>query len=540
LLLAVIVVSACTSTGRPPEPTGDVAVTVGPAATTIPFAGGSIEVPQGAVPSPTTLRISAVAEGTPTGVINDLAHPLGRGIRVDLSGRQPTKPLRLSLNLPPGFRPPSATPIFVASVQSGGSAATLLPAEYDPAVGRVVVELPHLSLFTPVWLDVEQLAEQLAESFTGVAKGLFALRAPRPSCSDEDKISLPDGRVVEFGPAPWRGDADPDIYGCLSPEGSGSIALQVTDNRPTGFSFEAPDGATVTTSLPQRAADNQGLGALTRVLYDVSTAGTATDRHLLTALATATIHIPVTRLPTHLTLRADGGLALVGALQFGASELLAVLTGGGSGAVNKALLAKDAADCVLGGIAALDGVGGNDQEYFAAATKLALDCLARAIKATGGTLNPFVGAAVSVLTLIVSAGIGALYALLDVTLRPFFQADTVDVPILLGARASEPPPCPAAPQVLDAAVKYLAENGYRPRTPAVFAGSLRCAGPYVAAGLVSPDFPDGLRVLLRQGPDGLRALKTGTGPLCSSDPADGVVVVPRRYLSTLDCIPASS
>src|SRR5215213_91354 len=93
-----------------------------PAATTLPFAGGSIELPQGAVPSPTTLRISAAAEGTPTGLLDDLAHPLGRGIRVDLSGRQPTKPLRLSLNLPPGSRPPSATPVFVASVQSGGSA----------------------------------------------------------------------------------------------------------------------------------------------------------------------------------------------------------------------------------------------------------------------------------------------------------------------------------------------------------------------------------------------------------------------------------
>lgn len=99
------------------------------------------------------------------------------------------------------------------------------------------------------------------------------------------------------------------------------------------------------------------------------------------------------------------------------------------------------------------------------------------------------------------------------------------------------PSCPGAAQVLSATQQYLSSRGYPLRMPTIVGGSIRCVGPYVTAGVVSEGSPEAFRVLIHREQNGLQVLKTGTGPLCSADPADGVVVVPEQYLSQLNCIP---
>lgn len=69
-------------------------------------------------------------------------------------------------------------------------------------------------------------------------------------------------------------------------------------------------------------------------------------------------------------------------------------------------------------------------------------------------------------------------------------------------------------------------------------GPARCSGGFAVVRIKADSTPDGVSTIYRIGPP-LTYLAMGTGPICSDDPADGEVVVPRRAAAALNCITSS-
>jgi hypothetical protein len=95
-LVTLSVLAACTHSS--PKRTGFqvVTATVTAAGATIPFPGGSLTVPAGAVGRPTTVHVRR-GSALPGSPLAGVLHPIGSGVQIDLSGTQPAVPLDLSL-----------------------------------------------------------------------------------------------------------------------------------------------------------------------------------------------------------------------------------------------------------------------------------------------------------------------------------------------------------------------------------------------------------------------------------------------------------
>lgn len=128
------------------------------------------------------------------------------------------------------------------------------------------------------------------------------------------------------------------------------------------------------------------------------------------------------------------------------------------------------------------------------------------------------GAALAVAGLAVVAGIVLGLEVLPAT-SSAVTTPTAAAPTGLGAgiptTTPAPEGCPDAAALLTA---YVAGQGGDSRSVLV-PGSVRCAGPYVAADVRDPSLPDQLNVLFSVSP--IRKLRSGTGPVCEVGSGEG-------------------
>ena len=130
LALTLLLLSgACTGQGS--KPRGAVTRTVDSSGATVAFQGGSLTLPARAVDQPTLLHVHPGSHAPAS--LPDVLHTVGRGVQVDLSGRQPSMPLRLVLSLEPTAFPPGVPDeaLFVATFAPSSQHLQLLAARYD-------------------------------------------------------------------------------------------------------------------------------------------------------------------------------------------------------------------------------------------------------------------------------------------------------------------------------------------------------------------------------------------------------------------------
>ncbi|MFI6908216.1 hypothetical protein ACIBKY_43630 [Nonomuraea sp. NPDC050394] len=340
---------------RDTAPAAQSVSTVGPDGERVAFEGGWIEIPPGAISSPTTLRVRPAAAMPPSAPVTGLTDQLGTGISVDLSGTQPAKPLRLGLSL---TGPPAGIPadrLAIATAPQGGP-PRLLPAGYDEAGRTLVAEIDHLSDFWAVATDDAAIARQVAT----FAAQMLKQRAPEPS--GETSIES----VVSFAPGDWGKPPDPWLWGTLA-DGDGEFTASVTNNRPVGFVVVAESGMKVRQDLPSSLEEG-----FTRLAYLTYKAVYGDEGAVLTAGSQLGIAVPHAKLSASRDpggLLARGGplkiatvrphLAVYAALviQVVIIDVALVLSRGSSvGALSiaKALETKGTVNCVAG---ALQGLG---------------------------------------------------------------------------------------------------------------------------------------------------------------------------------------
>jgi len=236
LVLVIALLLGCSpgrvATSRPTVAELPLTATVGPAGAVLSFHAGTLTVPPGAVPGPTTVHIRA-ADKVPSPPSGDVMHPLPGSVMIDFNGAQPVAPLTFSLSVsPPAGIPPEA--LMLATASDNDATLHLLGGRYDATGHRLEAQLQHLSFIVPVWLDAQAFLRGLA---TWVVDDVFKQRARRPDCVAQS-VALPDGSTVDIAPGGWHTGSDPEIWACLAlADDSNTVRLDVTDNRATGFTY---------------------------------------------------------------------------------------------------------------------------------------------------------------------------------------------------------------------------------------------------------------------------------------------------------------
>jgi hypothetical protein len=349
---------------------------VGPAGMKVRFQGGWVDVPAAAVARRETMHVRT-APPLPSGPAAMLMHSLG-GVSVDLSGLQPLRPLTIALSvpraMPSGVRPQA---LFVATVPGSGAAAPgLLATRYDSSSHMLVGQADHLSSFYSVWLDGPAVVSRFVRTMAEVLQ----IRAPQPACVSQH-VLLPDGSTVQLASGTWSAGTDPLLWGCLTGASSdpGHVMVDLTDNRPMGYSIQVAPGASVSRDPPSLDS------ATARLLFDTVTLGKARDLELLTAASTVHITVPDTRLPPGTpvivaAVRVNQAVVAASAAQTAFLITEALLEHGASPSSKtlKSVLDKSGnLDCLHGAVTTVASPG---PDQIVSGTQLGLRCLGTVLK----------------------------------------------------------------------------------------------------------------------------------------------------------------
>lgn len=190
----------------------------------VELGGAVVTLPPGAAPEGTTLAVRAAPPpgGVAPAAFGDGTAGTAPGIAVDLDGRQPDRPLRITLPAtrsypvaaPGGSPDPDAPLPFLLTRPSGGGAPVLVPATHDPAAGTVSADVTHLSDFWEALATPRRFADQLLHALAG--------GTPCPDCHGRRTGSV---RVL----------ADDDqVWACVREDGDG-VVVELTDNSPVAW-----------------------------------------------------------------------------------------------------------------------------------------------------------------------------------------------------------------------------------------------------------------------------------------------------------------
>jgi hypothetical protein len=439
-LLVIALLPSCSS-GTSQRPTASlgglllVSRDVGPSGMTVHFRGGWIKIPAGAVAQQQMLHIRT-APPLPSATATVLMHPLVTGVSVDLSGVQPLRPLTIALSVP-RTRPSGARPqtMFVATVPSSGPAApVLLTSRYDSTGRMLIAQTDHLSSFYSVWLDGQALVGQ----FTHTMAEVLQIRAPQPACVGQ-KAQLADGSTVQFAPAAWLSGTDPLLWGCVTSSDSdpGHVMVDLTDNRPMGYSIQIAPGAAVSRDPPTLDSTTA------RLLFDAATLGKAGNLELLTPASTVHITVPDTGLPSGTpvivsAVRVNSAVVAASAAQTAfllAAGLLVPETGLSPEALNAVLDTSGNLECLDG---ELTNAASPGPDLIVNATQLGLQCLGTVLKSANATL------ALAVLG-VVTSFFSTFTGMVNLLISYFTGVNTFTVALQRTPAPAQQPPTTAQP-----------------------------------------------------------------------------------------------
>ena len=257
-------------------------------ATTVPFDGGQLVIPQGAAPAGTRVRISRLAAPALNAQLAALFRVRGPGVDVDLGGRQPAVPLTLRFDRAQ-LNDPALSPVVLTQHTAGGNWDVLAPTA--SAAGHVTVATPHLSAFWDAALDIGRMAASVTQYFTGA-------RTPAPRCSTAP-VKLAGETVLLQPDDAWNFDPAP-AYSCLTvtPGKAGTVTVDLSPTSAAPWRVTGK-GATVT-----RHAVSSSAGAVMDQLAAQSTADGGT---LVAPGISPSYELPIDKLPLTLTARSDAG-----------------------------------------------------------------------------------------------------------------------------------------------------------------------------------------------------------------------------------------
>lgn len=270
------------------------------------FGGITVEGPAGVAPLGTVLTARDVGLPPVADELPGAFGQAGRGISLDLGGRQPLLPLRITF--PTAMDYVSGPDDMTASVltrPSDGSRPHLVPAVYDPQRRTVTAEVTHLSDFWEWGWSAQQFANDVLESLLGAS--------PRPDCHGRPLQGVAGTTELLVPPG------DP-AWACLYDVGNG-VALELTNNSPTAWYTEAAPRARLDQARSVGLADSVAV-ALARRLY----AGRDNTPGIMVVGGAVTYRFDREARPAAISLEADPGAFLVSALVF-ASETAATAFG---------------------------------------------------------------------------------------------------------------------------------------------------------------------------------------------------------------------
>ena len=524
--MAVLV--GCTSPAGEPAHPHEVSVSIGQDGGRVALPGGpSVSVPHGSVEGSGTLVIAGVTPGhsAPAGPAGTLG--VTGAYEISIKGGRLIGPITVTFPLPAttppassGSSAPGGAAVSLGFYDAAAGGWQLVSSRYDAAAGTVTATVTHLSWWNPFSWEFDALGG----SVTAAYRRLMSVAAPTPACQREK-----DARSAGIAVTSDSGDRIRWCYGLergravLKVANTHGYPVQVT--LPRAWSVENPvDSISIESGLMSVLEKSLAVGHGQRAI-------------LLAGGSTASF-FPTSATPGgDVRATASGGGYLASALDFGI-QTFGMTMGQVPGAPKPKLSTSERVlkevlegTCLLG----YTKVAGHEIDSLDAASRAilaALDvsfgCLQeswRKYYGLDGFVGSFVMAGLSWLATGITTLISGIQGLWDSV--AYFDG------YLISLRTA----CPGEASILTAVRAYNAAVGYPLGAVRVAAGGIRCVGPYVRVDLMGDRMPDGLTVLIEQHNGSLRVLKQGTGPLCSDDPADGVAVVPTRYLTALNCIP---
>jgi hypothetical protein len=123
--------------------------------------------------------------------------------------------------------------VFVQTIPSGSTSVELLPARYDRAAHKAVVEVDHLSQFEAVWLDIQQFVTQLGGYVMATLTDQPLVAAP--ACGVAEAV-LTGGRRVSVQAG--QSGKDAHLQACVGLDGDSHVFVDLTNLRRTGLYYE--------------------------------------------------------------------------------------------------------------------------------------------------------------------------------------------------------------------------------------------------------------------------------------------------------------
>lgn len=198
--------------------------TVSESGADLTIAGVKIVVPAGAVAAGTKVN-AAFDDRVPKGASTPNLKILSKGFKITLGeGLQPAKPLTVTIPvdktlLASGQDTASSVAMMIQS--EGADAPDLVAATWDQAAGTVTAQVPHLSSFWPVQLDLTPLMNGVRDTLRQV----WNIESPRPACADQP---------VKIGTTTYSPISPPSAWLCLE-QSNGSLTVVATPNSPVPF-----------------------------------------------------------------------------------------------------------------------------------------------------------------------------------------------------------------------------------------------------------------------------------------------------------------
>jgi hypothetical protein len=375
-----------------------------------------------------------------------------------------------------------------------------LPSSYHRPAGTITALITRPATVAPLaWFP-----SALTALVKGAVLGMFGFggTGSYPECSTYD-ITVTDSHP----------GSHPAVGTCAQSSGTGRAQVKIADLRPYPLDVSYP----YTPPGPDGTAGSTATTSSSDALVTLWTLGTPAGHVLLPGFGNTDITIPLAAGATaQITSSLDGPAfeaAMINVALHLADEL---------GAAPKYVVkALDAANCA--------------RDYFHVATaatltepvaenaaSTALECVSVALK---GHLAVVAAGVTLAATLIVTV-ISATWALIDTALGQATHTLTVHNPTAA---------CPSAAAIRQVLLTQPEWNsGSFTVSPHV-----TCFGPYVRAlALASPG--DGAAIILEQEPQGLTYLVAGSGPLCTTNPAEvepgQIIYIPPEYSQDFSCI----
>lgn len=280
-----------------------------------------VDGPPGVAPVGTVLTARETT-AVPTQVAG-IALPgrVGVGIALDLAGRQPDRPLRITF--PTGGTDPSVALPALLTKPSDSDEAHLLPATSDPTARTASALVTHLSDFWTFALSVPD--------FVGAVLAGLVGRSARPEC--HGRPAMDDAGEISIRPV----NGDP-VWVCVRAQGD-RFAVDLINNSPPAWYIEAAPNARLEPQGATELADTLAV-ALAGRLY----AGRSRAPGVLPTHSRVTYTFPRASLPAAISLQPDPGPFLV-------SALASVIATGAevfppTGLARKALLASSVVSCL--------------------------------------------------------------------------------------------------------------------------------------------------------------------------------------------------